>query len=51
MQGYVAILVQRMQSISSSSDSVVDLSKWYTLLPSISYGESFGCLESGGYHP
>ncbi|EXJ59416.1 uncharacterized protein A1O5_12297 [Cladophialophora psammophila CBS 110553] len=63
MQGYIGLLVKRMREIASSSSSptspaaaVVDLAKWYNfttfdLIGDLAFGEPFGCLQSGGYHP
>jgi cytochrome P450 len=52
---YVSKLIASMQA-HIDKDSGMDLSKWYNfmtfdVLGDLSFGESFGCLDSGGYHP
>ena len=56
MKGYVDLLIKRMREHAGSPNPVVDLSKWYNfttfdLIGDLAFGEPFGCLESGGYHP
>ena len=56
MQGYVDLLVNKLTEAATSSDPIVDMSMWYAfttfdLIGDLAFGEPFGCLESGGYHP
>lgn len=56
VQGYVGLLINKLRAISLLSEPVADLTKWYNfttfdLIGDLAFGEPFGCLESGGYHP
>lgn len=56
IRGYVDKLIYAMHVQADKPDPSMDLVKWYNfmtfdILGDLSFGESFGCLESGGYHP
>ncbi|KAK4160878.1 putative isotrichodermin C-15 hydroxylase [Cladorrhinum sp. PSN259] len=55
MKHYIDLLIAKLKE-RSNSDSVVDIVSWYNfttfdLIGDLAFGEPFGCLESGGYHP
>lgn len=57
IQANVALLIKRLQDqIGADSTACVDMNKWmnwttFDLIGDIAFGESFGCLRDGGYHP
>lgn len=58
MEMYVSKLISALRERTSKNvdGGVVDMSKWYNFLTfdvlgDLAFGESFGCLDSGGYHP
>ena len=62
MNRYFALLVRRLQERAAdptnadSRDGVVDLVRWYNfttfdLIGDLAFGEPFGSLERGAYHP
>jgi cytochrome P450 len=58
MEIYVGKLVSalRRRAEENIDGGIVDISKWYNFLTfdvlgDLAFGEPFGCLESGGYHP
>ena len=55
MDHYISLLIRKIKPQASAGMSV-DLTRWYNfttfdIVGDLSFGESFGCLESGGYHP
>ena len=55
LKKYVDLLIMRLKAESAEGRSV-DLVRWYNfmtfdVLGDLAFGESFGGLESGGYHP
>lgn len=55
MKQYIDLLLAKL-SDKARSGTAVDLVKWYNfttfdLIGDLAFGQSFGCLESGGYHP
>jgi cytochrome P450 len=55
MQGYVDLLVDRLHKLCKQGDPV-DLVQWYNfttfdIIGDLAFGEPFGCLEQGKYHP
>lgn len=55
MKYHVDLLVTQLKK-RASTGSTVDLVNWYNfttfdLIGDLAFGESFGCLDSGGYHP
>jgi cytochrome P450 len=55
LKHYIGLFMTRMREQSASGD-VVDMVKWFNfttfdIIGDLAFGESFGCLESGGYHP
>ncbi|KAL1840908.1 hypothetical protein VTJ49DRAFT_7650 [Mycothermus thermophilus] len=59
MRQYVDKLISRLRERAVPGEpggSVVDVVKWYNfttfdLVGDLTFGEPFGCLDSGGYHP
>jgi cytochrome P450 len=57
VQANVALLIKRLQDqIGPDSTACVDMNKWmnwttFDLIGDLAFGESFGCLRDGGYHP
>jgi cytochrome P450 len=59
LQHYVNKLVTRLRELATAVDnksSVVDMVRWYNfttfdIIGDLTFGEPFGCLDSGGYHP
>jgi cytochrome P450 len=53
---YVQKLITALRSQTQLKDQSMDLVKWYNfmtfdILGDLSFGQSFGCLDGGGYHP
>jgi cytochrome P450 len=57
MKQYIDLLIKRLRErASSATGNIVDMVKWYNfttfdLIGDLTFGEPFGCLENGGYHP
>ena len=57
LQNYIALLVQRLRTRASSTESaVVDMVQWlnfttFDIIGDLSLGESFHCLDESRYHP
>jgi cytochrome P450 len=58
IQGYVSILITRLRERlhDSSSEGKVDISAWlnwatFDMIGDLAFGEPFGCLQAGEYHP
>ena len=56
MKRYVGLLIAKMRECARSAEPVIDMVKWYNfttfdLIGDLAFGQPFGCLESGGYHP
>ena len=57
LQSYIALLVQRLRTRASSTESaVVDMVQWlnfttFDIIGDLSLGESFHCLDESRYHP
>ncbi|KAK3984527.1 cytochrome P450 [Cladorrhinum sp. PSN332] len=56
MKHYIDLFIRRMHERAQSPNPVVDIVSWYNfttfdLIGDLAFGEPFGCLESGGYHP
>lgn len=56
MKRYVDLLIAKLHERARSAAPVVDMVKWYNfttfdLIGDLAFGQPFGCLESGGYHP
>jgi len=53
----VDLLIQRLQEqTNNSSPAIVDINKWmnwttFDVVGDLAFGETFNCLENGGYHP
>lgn len=55
MKQYIDVLVARLPEKAQKGE-VVDMVKWYNfttfdLIGDLAFGDSFKCLDSGGYHP
>jgi cytochrome P450 len=55
MKRYMDLLITKLRGHASKGEAV-DLVKWYNfttfdIIGNLSFGEDFGCLDSGGYHP
>lgn len=55
MKHYVNLLISKLV-IEAQRGSIVDIVRWYNfttfdLIGDLAFGEPFGCLEKGGYHP
>jgi cytochrome P450 len=55
MKQYIDVLIARLHE-RARDDEVVDMVKWYNfttfdLIGDLAFGDSFKCLDSGGYHP
>lgn len=55
MKQYVDVLISRLHDRARKGE-VVDMVKWYNfttfdLIGDLAFGDSFKCLDSGGYHP
>jgi cytochrome P450 len=55
MKHYIALLITKLKN-EATEGNTVDMVNWYNfttfdLIGDLAFGESFGCLESGGYHP
>ncbi|KAK4461500.1 cytochrome P450 [Cladorrhinum samala] len=56
MKRYVDLLIAKLHERARTATPVVDIVKWYNfttfdLIGDLAFGQPFGCLESGGYHP
>ena len=56
MKRYIDKLITRMHECARVKSGIMDMVKWYNfttfdLIGDLAFGESFGCLDSGGYHP
>lgn len=57
VQANVALLIKRLQAqIGPDSTAIVDMNQWmnwttFDLIGDLAFGDSFGCLKDGGYHP
>ena len=58
MQRYSDLLIQRLRdtTLETASQRKVDISAWlnwttFDLVGDLAFGESFGCLKAGKYHP
>ncbi|KAM0425583.1 hypothetical protein ACHAPT_009114 [Fusarium lateritium] len=55
MQHYIAKFVMRLGEFAQQ-DAAIDIVRWYNfatfdIIGDLAFGQSFGCLDSGGYHP
>ncbi|VUC36388.1 unnamed protein product [Clonostachys rosea] len=55
MSQYIDLFITKMSEYAQSGQKL-DIVKWYNfttfdLIGDLSFGQPFGCLESGGYHP
>ncbi|KAJ3545029.1 hypothetical protein NM208_g2727 [Fusarium decemcellulare] len=55
MQEYVGKFISQLTSRANHGD-IVDIVKWFNfttfdIIGDLAFGEPFGCLDSGGYHP
>ncbi|KAF4953939.1 hypothetical protein FSARC_12295 [Fusarium sarcochroum] len=55
MDHYVSLFIRQLKD-RSRQGSVVDIVRWFNfatfdLIGDLAFGQPFGCLESGGYHP
>ncbi|KAH8658506.1 cytochrome P450 [Xylariales sp. PMI_506] len=55
MKTYIDLLITKLAEISDEGQAV-DIVQWYNfttfdLIGDLAFGEPFGCLKSGGYHP
>lgn len=55
MNRYINLFIDRL-TIKAREGSIVDMVQWYNfatfdLIGDLAFGEPFGCLEKGGYHP
>lgn len=55
LKGYIDLLIHRL-STQTDAGRTVDLVQWYNfttfdIIGDLAFGESFGCLEGGVYHP
>ncbi|KAJ4389106.1 hypothetical protein N0V93_006568 [Gnomoniopsis smithogilvyi] len=53
---YIDMMVQRLHESCEAGSKSTDMVKWYNyttfdVIGDLAFGESFGCLESGQYHP
>ncbi|KAK2022784.1 cytochrome P450 [Colletotrichum zoysiae] len=56
IRGYVDKLIQRLHEASKTNNGPIDLEKWFNfttfdIIGDLTFGEPFGCLEDGTYHP
>jgi cytochrome P450 len=56
IESYVNKLIVAMRKQSQQADNSIDMVKWFNfmtfdILGDLSFGQTFGCLDSGGYHP
>lgn len=56
MKRYVDKLITKMHERATAKSNVMNMVKWYNFttfdfIGDLAFGESFGCLDSGGYHP
>ncbi|KAF6812515.1 trichothecene c-15 hydroxylase, partial [Colletotrichum plurivorum] len=56
IQAYVDRLIAKLHENSQSGEKVVNVEKWFNfatfdIVGDLSFGEPFGCLEDGTYHP
>ncbi|KAF6802058.1 trichothecene c-15 hydroxylase [Colletotrichum sojae] len=56
IQAYVDQLIAKLHENSQSGERVVNVEKWFNfatfdIVGDLSFGEPFGCLEDGTYHP
>jgi len=59
IQSYITLLVEQLRKKATSSPdqtAIVDITEWFNftlfdITGDLSFGEPFGCLESGQYHP
>ena len=55
LEGYIKLLIGQLIA-QSEANKVVNLVQWYNfttfdIIGDLAFGEPFGCLESGSYHP
>ncbi|KAH7303652.1 cytochrome P450 [Stachybotrys elegans] len=55
MKHYVGLLIEKLTT-KAREGTIIDMVQWYNfttfdLIGDLSFGEPFGCLEAGGYHP
>lgn len=55
LDGYLSLLIRRLTS-EAQAGNVVNMVQWYNfttfdIIGDLAFGEPFGCLEAGGYHP
>lgn len=55
LKGYIDLLIHRL-STETDAGRMVDMVQWYNfttfdIIGDLAFGESFGCLEGGVYHP
>ncbi|KAK2050382.1 cytochrome P450 [Colletotrichum somersetense] len=56
IRGYVDKLIQRLHETPKTNTGPIDLEKWFNfttfdIIGDLTFGEPFGCLEDGTYHP
>lgn len=56
MKRYVDKLITKMHERATAKSNVMNMVKWYNfttfdLIGDMAFGESFGSLDSDGYHP
>jgi cytochrome P450 len=55
LNGYLNLLISKL-AVESESKRVANMVQWYNfttfdIIGDLAFGEPFGCLEAGGYHP
>ncbi|KAH7309150.1 cytochrome P450 [Stachybotrys elegans] len=55
MSGHTDLLIKRL-AVFAENGVAADMAQWFTyttfdIIGHLAFGEPFGCLESGGYHP
>ncbi|KAK4223109.1 Isotrichodermin C-15 hydroxylase [Podospora fimiseda] len=56
IQGYVDLLIKGLRENGDKGKKKVDVAAWYNfatfdIIGDLAFGEAFGCLEKGEYHP
>ncbi|KAK0710478.1 cytochrome P450 [Apiosordaria backusii] len=56
IKSYVDVLIQKLGTIGEGGKEKMDLAAWYNyttfdVIGDLAFGEGFGCLEGGDYHP
>ncbi|CAN8095797.1 unnamed protein product [Discula destructiva] len=56
IKGYIDLLMQRLRERGDEGRKSLDMTEWYNyttfdVIGDLAFGESFGCLATGEYHP